>query len=879
MVTTRGGRELGGRSLTKKFALIALASCLAVATGFAVQPATAASQVFVVNSTADTTDGSCDIAPGDCTLREAINAANTNAGADTINFAIGTGAQTITPLSNLPQLTDTVTIDATTQPVFSGPPLIELDGSSAGSGGVGLWFAASNITIRGLVINSFVTQQVLIDSASNTIAGNYLGTNAAGTASAPGGSFATLRLRPGADNNTIGGNAGADRNVIGGGGYAVSLQTFGSGGPSNNVIEGNSIGVGSAGAPLGSSGGIFLGGASTTMNRILGNSIDANSSLGIDLLGDGVTPNDLGDSDTGPNNLQNFPVLSAAVTGAGSTTVSGTLNSTASSPFHVEFFSSPACDSSGYGEGRNFVGSTEVTTDASGNASFAQPLTPTLSTGDQVTATATNTGTAGDTSEFSACRPVTLAKPAAPQGVTAAAGDAEAEVRWIASDTNGGSAITSYTIESSPSTAATPLVVSAPATTATIPGLTNGTPYTFTVTAKNADGQSSDPSAATESVTPKAGAPPPETVSQEAPASGSVSTGTTTTAADPTNTTIQTPNAGVVSISEGAMTGVHPLGGQYFGQQIDITAPNATAANPMTFTFVTDCSVLPAGLSTCSAAPLTAAATVPLQTSTAAAASTGTVQVRDYSYTPSRAILGQGGQLTWDFLGPHYHSATDSRRIGRGGAPLFDTGRKPAGATVTRSFTAAGIYPYRSTAPSDPSSMTGSVSVPIELSQSEAGSSDSTSVTWATSRASGFRFDVQRRFKSPGSASYGSWSTWRSNTTRLTSQFVGSAFNGDGTYQFRARLENASSLKTSWWSSLQTLTVAPTAPPPPSRSLLDSVTLFHETESGNAQVPDCTGVDGIVDPLPACTWSEEILPDGDLKVTVYTTINGRWRHG
>src|SRR5262245_33199170 len=46
-------------------------------------------------------------------------------------------------------------------------------------------------------------------------------------------------------------------------------------------------------------------------NRIGSNSIFANGGLGINLGNDGVTPNDPGDADVGPNNLQNFPVIAA----------------------------------------------------------------------------------------------------------------------------------------------------------------------------------------------------------------------------------------------------------------------------------------------------------------------------------------------------------------------------------------------------------------------------------------------------------------------------------------------------------------------------------------------------------------------------------------
>src|ERR1041384_79045 len=86
---------------------------------------TTSAQTFVVNSTADTNDGACTTAAGGCTLREAIIAANANAGADTINFNIpGSGVKTITLASTL-QISDPVTVDGTTQPGYTDTPLIE----------------------------------------------------------------------------------------------------------------------------------------------------------------------------------------------------------------------------------------------------------------------------------------------------------------------------------------------------------------------------------------------------------------------------------------------------------------------------------------------------------------------------------------------------------------------------------------------------------------------------------------------------------------------------------------------------------------------------------------------------------------------------------
>ncbi len=105
------------------------------------------------------------------------------------------------------------------------------------------------------------------------------------------------------------------------------------------------------------------------------------------------------------------------------------------------------------------------------------------------TVTATNTVGNGPASEHSsAVTPSTV--PAAPSAVKASAGNAGATVTWTA-PANGGSAITSYTITpyvGSEAQTATTVTGTPPATGTTITGLTNGTPYTFTVTATNANG-------------------------------------------------------------------------------------------------------------------------------------------------------------------------------------------------------------------------------------------------------------------------------------------------------------------------------------------------------------------------------------------------------
>ena len=177
----------------------------------------------------------------------------------------------------------------------------------------------------------------------------------------------------------------------------------------------NSIGDVTAGAgnviAFNTGDGIVITGSGSTDNAIRGNSIYSNGGLGINLVGGtedshGVTANDTGDADTGPNNLQNYPVLTSAIataTSANTTaTVKGTLNSTPNTSYFIDFYGSPSANASGYGEGQVYVGTQYVTTDASGNASFSTSVA--ASAGQIISATATTDdseeGDTSGTSEF-----------------------------------------------------------------------------------------------------------------------------------------------------------------------------------------------------------------------------------------------------------------------------------------------------------------------------------------------------------------------------------------------------------------------------------------------------------------------------------------------
>ncbi len=152
---------------------------------------------------------------------------------------------------------------------------------------------------------------------------------------------------------------------------------------------------------------IILSGGGSHQKAILRNSIHDNSGLGIDLDDDGVTPNDGGDGDDGANGWQNFPVLADAESDGQNTFIgSASLNSSPNKTYRIEFFASPDCDPSGFGEGGDFIGSTSAATNGSGevvpfNISFGGVVVP-----DGWFLTATATDPDNNTSEFSGCAEV-----------------------------------------------------------------------------------------------------------------------------------------------------------------------------------------------------------------------------------------------------------------------------------------------------------------------------------------------------------------------------------------------------------------------------------------------------------------------------------------
>lgn len=149
--------------------------------------------------------------------------------------------------------------------------------------------------------------------------------------------------------------------------------------------------------------GVFLDSGSYR-NSVRGNSIFDNAGLGIDWSLDGVDQNFIDEAGWDPVRKQNFPVLSLATNAGGGLTVKGELNSHPNSSFMIDFYSITECDPTGYGEGRQYLGSAIMTTDGRHTGRFTATLPVSVGTGRFITAVAIRDG--GTTSEFSQCLPV-----------------------------------------------------------------------------------------------------------------------------------------------------------------------------------------------------------------------------------------------------------------------------------------------------------------------------------------------------------------------------------------------------------------------------------------------------------------------------------------
>ena len=225
----------------------------------------------------------------------------------------------------------------------------EISTNSASSGG-GLYINGYSPTISGNLISGNQNGGLVLNSDDAHVTGNSITQNIGDGIQIVGGNNNTIGTLEQGEGNTITGNTGA---------------------------------------------GVVVGGYSTS---IRGNVINSNGGLAIDLANDGRTPNDPGDGDYGPNSLQNYPIITSLITGV-PTHVTGSLGSTPNSSFTIDIYAQTGAVPVNPGSSIRYLGSVDVVTDESGNATFDVMLDAVTSAGELVSATATDVN--GNTSEFS----------------------------------------------------------------------------------------------------------------------------------------------------------------------------------------------------------------------------------------------------------------------------------------------------------------------------------------------------------------------------------------------------------------------------------------------------------------------------------------------
>ena len=244
---------------------------------------------YTVTTLADTGAGS---------LRQAIIDANANGGGDTIVFAV---SGNIRVQSALPDITDQVSIDATTAPGYSGQPLVALDGASvAGGDGLRLMAGSDGSSISGLLIVHFNGSGIVINSSDNhVVSQNYIGTDGSMPAGNSGYGI-DIELSNG---NLIGGITQSERNVISGNGLA-GIHIYGS--AVSNQVYNNYIGTTASGnlAVGNNAGGINIAnGASANYigGNGYGNLISGNNQFGVNIEGPTTTANTVSANIIGTN--------------------------------------------------------------------------------------------------------------------------------------------------------------------------------------------------------------------------------------------------------------------------------------------------------------------------------------------------------------------------------------------------------------------------------------------------------------------------------------------------------------------------------------------------------------------------------------------------
>ncbi len=381
-------------------------------------PSVAAADNFTVDTLEDVhlVTTSCTATPGDCSLRDAILHADATESTDEIDFAVA-GTIQIREQEDLPAVEEPVRINAATAPGYVGAPVITLDGNrlsgtTEAAPEIGLLVQSAGVEINGVAMVDFETG-VLVSEGNIGLCGDFLGTDASGTAAKP--NRIGVRIAAGAEFSTIG--AGCEQNVISNNRkYGILDEGI------ETSIRNNLVGAtpdGSGALPNGSEGGpgagVFVG--PPALNSFIGgggeggppNTIAHNDGPGV-IVASGAKSTTIFSNaifDNGdPGIVRELPTKAPAapiLTSLEGSVLKGTVTGQNGGGVVLQFFASRACDGSGSGEGEDWLELEKLVATGSGPVPFEVTL-PEHEAGEPViTATSTSFGPVSDTSQFSNC--------------------------------------------------------------------------------------------------------------------------------------------------------------------------------------------------------------------------------------------------------------------------------------------------------------------------------------------------------------------------------------------------------------------------------------------------------------------------------------------
>jgi parallel beta-helix repeat protein len=331
--------------------------------------ATCSTNCILVNDAGDTTHGSCDFGGvGTCSLRDAATKSNAIQGWS-IQFAIGSGKQTITLMSNLPDFITRGTIDGRTQPGYGGVPLIEIRAADTGTATHAIKLTADGLlAVKALILSHFTSGPcadcaalVFISPGSNFVQGCYIGTDATGMVA--DGNVTGILIQTGVGGNTIGGTAPGDGNLISGNTTGIDI-----GDTNDNLIQGNLIGTNALGTAAldntsvsiaieGTGTGNLIGGATAAARNIIAGTGDT----GLIILADGAT-NVIQGNYIGTDVTGTVALLTHGITLSGGSNHTIANNVIATSYSAISLGSSPGGPATGMTIQGNYLG-----TDVTGN--------------------------------------------------------------------------------------------------------------------------------------------------------------------------------------------------------------------------------------------------------------------------------------------------------------------------------------------------------------------------------------------------------------------------------------------------------------------------------------------------------------------------------